>query len=102
MLQVEIFLVLRLVELCWFFTAYHLPFVGRFKLHPGITYAGSQLEENISANFGYHLPRVAFLKKIILLVGALMNIGCQEKRDKEGANNWDAPWVNFESNFNLF
>ena len=31
-----------------------------------------------------------------------MNIGCQEKRDKEGTNNWDALWVNFESNFNLF
>jgi len=66
MLQVEIFLVLRLVELCWFFTAYHLPFVGRFKLHPGITYAGSQLEENISANFGYHCTKSSiFLKNHI-------------------------------------
>ena len=75
MLQVEIFLVLRLVELCWFFTAYHLPFVGRFKLHPGIKYAGSQLEENISANFGYHCTKSSIFFSIILLVGALINIG---------------------------
>jgi len=31
------FLGARLVQLRWFFTAYHLPFVGRCKLHPGIT-----------------------------------------------------------------